>query len=152
MRPPSRPAPLHCCRGHSFLSLNQGLLDRYAECATAAEVIAAQQAHLESMQAGAGAHRRLPAGMRGGSEGEEEEEPPAGSEGLPALASDASSGSESDGGEPQGPAAARGPAQAQQQQQASQEDGPPGLADSDGGSSWEGSDAGGDQPAEHGAP
>ncbi|KAL4433284.1 hypothetical protein ABPG77_003332 [Micractinium sp. CCAP 211/92] len=63
--------------GHSFLSLNEGLLDRYAACATAAEVIAVQQEHLEG---GGGTLRRLPAGMAGagsdeeGSGGEEEEE------------------------------------------------------------------------------
>ncbi|KAL4448316.1 hypothetical protein ABPG75_005535 [Micractinium tetrahymenae] len=67
--------------GHSFLSLNEALLDRYAACATAAEVIAVQQAHLEGAQSGGGSLRRLPAGMAGGgsddeagSGGEEEEE------------------------------------------------------------------------------
>lgn len=75
---PNGPTPV-ARRGHSFLSLNQGLLDRYAECATAAEVIAAQQEHLDSMQAGAGPHRRLPAGMGGGSDDEEEEEEEGGS-------------------------------------------------------------------------
>ena len=38
------------CRGHSFLSLNEGLLERYSECATAAEVIAAQQEYLDSLK------------------------------------------------------------------------------------------------------
>jgi pre-rRNA-processing protein TSR3 len=38
--------------GHSFLSLNEGLLERYAECATAAEVIQAQNDYLESMASG----------------------------------------------------------------------------------------------------
>lgn len=36
--------------GHSFISLNEGLLDRYAECDTAAEVVAAQNEFLESMR------------------------------------------------------------------------------------------------------
>lgn len=39
--------------GHSFLSLNGGLLDAYAACATAAEVIEAQQRHVEALQRGA---------------------------------------------------------------------------------------------------
>ena len=38
-------------RGHSFLSTNEELLQRYAACGTSAEVIAAQQAHLDAMQA-----------------------------------------------------------------------------------------------------
>lgn len=38
-------------RGHSFLSTNAELLDRYAACATSAEVIATQQAYLDGMQA-----------------------------------------------------------------------------------------------------
>lgn len=36
--------------GHSFISLNEGLLDKYAECETAAEVVAAQNAFLDSMR------------------------------------------------------------------------------------------------------
>ena len=36
--------------GHSFISLNEGLLDRYAECDTAAEVVAAQNEFLESLR------------------------------------------------------------------------------------------------------
>jgi hypothetical protein len=41
---------LYFCRGHSFLSLNEGLLERYSECATAAEVIQAQKEYLDSLQ------------------------------------------------------------------------------------------------------
>lgn len=60
-------------RGHSFLSLNEVLLDRYAACANAAEVIAVQAEHMESMQAAHGPRR--PAGIDGGSgSGEEDEE------------------------------------------------------------------------------
>lgn len=55
------------CRGHSFLSLNRELLDCYARCETAAEVIAAQTAFLEGgaglRAAGRGA-RWLPAGAQ----------------------------------------------------------------------------------------
>lgn len=40
--------------GHSFLSLNEGLLERYAECGTAAEVIQAQNEYLESLASGGG--------------------------------------------------------------------------------------------------
>ena len=47
--------------GHSFLSLNEGLLERYSECATAVEVIQAQQEYLDSL-------------ARGGDSGEEESE------------------------------------------------------------------------------
>lgn len=36
--------------GHSFLSLNEGLLELYAACSTAEEVIAAQNEHLQSMR------------------------------------------------------------------------------------------------------
>jgi len=42
------------CRGHSFLSLNEGLLDRYAACDTAAAVIEAQNEYLESLRDGGG--------------------------------------------------------------------------------------------------
>lgn len=49
----ARPAS---CRGHGFLSLNKGLLDQYAACATASEVIETQTAYLASLEAGA-AHR-----------------------------------------------------------------------------------------------
>ena len=38
-------------RGHSFLSTNRELLERYAACATSVEVIAVQQAYLDDMQA-----------------------------------------------------------------------------------------------------
>lgn len=41
---------LYFCRGHSFLSLNEGLLERYSECTTAAEVIEAQQEYLDSLR------------------------------------------------------------------------------------------------------
>lgn len=37
------------CRGHSFLSLNEGLLERYADCTTSAEVIQVQNDYLESL-------------------------------------------------------------------------------------------------------
>lgn len=67
--PPSfHPPPL--CRGHSFLSLNEALLDRYAACDTAAAVIEAQAQHLQQMQAGGGPRRSLPAGMGAGEEEE----------------------------------------------------------------------------------
>jgi pre-rRNA-processing protein TSR3 len=36
------------CRGHSFFSTNQQLLDKYAACATAADVISTQNAWLET--------------------------------------------------------------------------------------------------------
>lgn len=36
--------------GHSFLSLNKSLLELYAECSSAAEVIEAQNKHLQSMR------------------------------------------------------------------------------------------------------
>jgi hypothetical protein len=43
----------HCrCRGHSFLKVNEELLDIYAACDTSQQVIAAQQAHLARMAAG----------------------------------------------------------------------------------------------------
>lgn len=60
---PPTPAPRLACRGHSFLSLNAGLLDRYAACETAADVIEAQNAFLagEGAPRGAGA----PAGPAG---------------------------------------------------------------------------------------
>lgn len=38
------------CRGHSFFSLNGDLLDMYASCRNAAEVIEAQNRHLESLE------------------------------------------------------------------------------------------------------
>jgi pre-rRNA-processing protein TSR3 len=56
--------------GHSFLSLNEALLDRYAACDTAAAVIEAQAQHLQQMQAGGGPRRSLPAGMGAGEEEE----------------------------------------------------------------------------------
>lgn len=37
--------------GHSFLSVNQELLETYAACSSSEEVIAAQQRHMEAMQA-----------------------------------------------------------------------------------------------------
>lgn len=40
------------CRGHSFLKVNEELLDIYAACDTSQQVIAAQQAHLARMAAG----------------------------------------------------------------------------------------------------
>lgn len=39
-----------CCRGHAFLSTNEELLDRYAACATSAEVITVQNEWLEQLQ------------------------------------------------------------------------------------------------------
>lgn len=39
-------------RGHSFLKVNEELLDIYAGCDTSADVIAAQAAHMERMRAG----------------------------------------------------------------------------------------------------
>lgn len=36
------------CRGHSFISLNETLLDEYAECETAAEVIDVQNRFLQA--------------------------------------------------------------------------------------------------------
>ncbi|KAL4857655.1 Ribosome biogenesis protein TSR3 [Chlorella vulgaris] len=62
--------------GHSFLSLNGNLLERYAACSTAVDVIAAQAEQLEAMKSGGGPNRRLPAGMGGdgGSDDEEGEE------------------------------------------------------------------------------
>jgi hypothetical protein len=64
------------CRGHSFLSLNGNLLERYAACSTAVEVISAQAEQLEAMKSGGGPNRRLPAGLGGdcGSDDEEGEE------------------------------------------------------------------------------
>ena len=65
---PCRHCHCHCRRGHSFLSLNGALLDTYAACATAAEVIEAQSRHLAVMAEGRGPNKRLhlPAGMQGG--------------------------------------------------------------------------------------
>lgn len=51
------------CRGHSFLKVNEELLDIYAACDTSQQVIAAQQAHLARMAAGqaqAAAHKSAP--------------------------------------------------------------------------------------------
>ncbi len=39
------------CRGHSFFTTNEELLDRYAECPGSAEVIAVQTAYLDSLHA-----------------------------------------------------------------------------------------------------
>ena len=39
----------NCCRGHSFFALNEELLELYAACKNAEEVIEAQNAYLESM-------------------------------------------------------------------------------------------------------
>ena len=39
------------CRGHSFFTTNEELLDRYAECPGSAEVIAVQTSYLESLHA-----------------------------------------------------------------------------------------------------
>lgn len=36
--------------GHSFLSLNEGLLEQYCQCASAADVIAVQNQYLEGLQ------------------------------------------------------------------------------------------------------
>ena len=38
------------CRGHSFFSTNADLLERYAACPSAAEVIAVQTSFLEQLQ------------------------------------------------------------------------------------------------------
>jgi pre-rRNA-processing protein TSR3 len=45
--------------GHAFVSLNEELLDRYAACSTAAEVIQAQNDHLQSMREESEAHHAL---------------------------------------------------------------------------------------------
>jgi len=37
------------CRGHSFLSTNEELLDRYAACPTSAEVIQVQTQYLDQL-------------------------------------------------------------------------------------------------------
>jgi hypothetical protein len=50
--------PLLDRRGHSFLSANEELLDRYAACQSGAEVIQVQNQFLEQMQS---APRRNPA-------------------------------------------------------------------------------------------
>ena len=39
------------CRGHSFFTTNEELLDRYAECPGSSEVIAVQTAYLDSLHA-----------------------------------------------------------------------------------------------------
>ena len=39
------------CRGHSFFTTNEELLDRYAECPGSAEVIAVQTSYLDSLHA-----------------------------------------------------------------------------------------------------
>ena len=39
------------CRGHSFFSTNEELLDRYAECPGSAEVIAVQTSYLDALHA-----------------------------------------------------------------------------------------------------
>lgn len=48
------------CRGHSFFSTNEELLDRYAECPGSAEVITVQTSYLEALQA---APRSVPTGQ-----------------------------------------------------------------------------------------
>ena len=39
------------CRGHSFFTTNEELLDRYAECPGSAEVIEVQTSYLDSLHA-----------------------------------------------------------------------------------------------------
>ena len=39
------------CRGHSFFSTNEELLDRYAKCPGSAEVIAVQTSYLDALHA-----------------------------------------------------------------------------------------------------
>jgi pre-rRNA-processing protein TSR3 len=52
-RRPDAESVMSCFKwGHSFLSLNEGLLDLYAECATADAVIEAQDEYLERLRAG----------------------------------------------------------------------------------------------------
>lgn len=41
--------PWNECRGHSFLSTNEELLDRYATCPTSVEVIQVQNQYLEQL-------------------------------------------------------------------------------------------------------
>lgn len=45
--------------GHAFISLNEGLLDRYAACADSKAVLAAQDAHLEQLQADAAGRKNI---------------------------------------------------------------------------------------------
>ena len=72
--PPPTKTPKHKLRGHSFFSTNAELLDLYAECADAGEVIAAQTAYLERCTAAAGAAKLAAWPDSEEEEGEEAEE------------------------------------------------------------------------------
>jgi hypothetical protein len=67
---PTHPHPHPTFRGHSFFSTNGELLERYAACADAAEVIAAQNAYLAEAATGgpdwpsSARQRRLPPALR----------------------------------------------------------------------------------------
>ena len=77
-QPTPPPIPSHTTnRGHSFLKLNGALLDRYAACATAAEVIQVQNDHLHALRYEEGGDADAGSGSDGSDEGwesgEEEE-------------------------------------------------------------------------------